>query len=59
MMDKFLKEYRDRFGEGFPMIPLGWGRTEEETIELIKKCLNANKDAYEMGFLTEDGDVLY
>ena len=59
MLEKKLSEYVDRFNEGFPMIPLGWGRSDDEIIELIDKCLQANKNAYEMGLVTEDIDIIY
>lgn len=58
MLDNWLKKYAEKFDDGFPMIPLGWGRTEEEIIELIKNCISNNKNAYEMGFVKED-DVEY
>ena len=55
MLDQKLKEYIQAFGEGFPMIPLGWGRSEEEVIEIIDRCLKEKKDAYALGYV-EDGD---
>lgn len=59
MLDEKLREYAERFGDGFPTIPLGWGRTDKEIIALINECLKAGKDAYEMGFLTDDEDIEY
>lgn len=53
MLDNWLKKYAEKFDDGFPMIPLGWGRTEEEIIELIKNCISNNKNAYEMGLVKE------
>ena len=58
MLDNWLKKYAEKFDDGFPMMPLGWGRTEEEIIELIKNCISNNKNAYEIGFVKED-DVEY
>lgn len=58
MLDNWLKKYAEKFDDGFPMIPLGWGRTEEEIIELIKNCISNNKNAYEMGLVKEE-DVEY
>lgn len=58
MLDSWLKKYAEKFDDGFPMIPLGWGRTEEEIIELIKNCISNNKNAYEMGLVKEE-DVEY
>ena len=59
MLQKKLKQYAKTFGEGFPTIPLAWGRTDEEVIELIDKCLAAGKNAYEMGFVADDDDISY
>lgn len=56
-MDEWLQKYAETFDDGFPMIPLAWGRTEEEVIAMIKSCIDAGKDAYEMG-LVEDSDSI-
>lgn len=58
MMELF-EEYAKRFGDGFPMIPLGFGRTEEEVNALIKRCLEEGKDAYELGLVEDDDEVIY
>ena len=58
-LDDYLAKYAEAFGDGFPMYPLGCGRTNEEVIEIIKRCLEAEKDAYEMGLVTDDLDVDY
>lgn len=57
-MDLF-EEYAKRFGDGFPMIPVGFGRTEEEIEKIIKRCLDENKDAYELGYVKDDDEVIY
>ena len=54
-----LDEYAKMFGDGFPTIPLAWGRTEEEIIALIDDCIKAGKDAYELGLVSDDDDILY
>lgn len=59
MLDIKLEEYINEFGEGFPMYQLGRGRTEEETIGIIDRCLKEKKDVYELGLITDDDDVLY
>ena len=59
MIDDKLQEYAEKFGDGFPMIPLAWGRTEEQLIEIINNCLESGKDVYEMGLLQEDDDIDY
>lgn len=58
-LDKKMMEYSKRFDDGFPMIPLGWGRTDEQVIEIIDKCLEKGKDAYAMGYVDDDPDVDY
>ena len=58
-MDEYLEQYAKRFGDGFPTIPLAWGRTEAEVIDIIKECLEKGKDVYEMGLLSDDDDVKY
>lgn len=58
-MDEKLDAYADKFGDGFPMIPLAWGRTEEEIIDIIDNCLKNGKDVFEMGYVDDDNDVMY
>lgn len=58
-MDEKLQEYANKFGEGFPMMPVAWGRTEEEVIRIIDECIVKDKDAYELGYVEEDEDVIY
>ena len=58
-MDKYLEMYVEKFEEGFPMYQLGRGRSDDEIIEIIKKCLEAGKTVYELGLLKEDDDDLY
>ena len=52
-------EYLKRFGEGFPAFQLLRGRTVEEGAALIRQCLDAGKDAYELGLVTDDPEVEY
>lgn len=59
MLDKKLEEYRTMFKEGFPMIPLKWGRTDEQVIEIINRCIKEGKDVYELGYVIIDDDVMY
>lgn len=58
-MEMYLEEYFNEFGEAFPMIPLAWGRTEEEIVKIIKRCIKEQKDVYELGYVTESEDVMY
>ena len=53
---KKLEEYGKKFDDTFPMIPLAWGRSDEEIIKLIDECLEDGKDVYEKG-LVKDGEI--
>ena len=52
-MGEMLVLYQKTFGEGFPMIPLAWGRSDEEIVKIIKECLKKKKDVYELGYVQE------
>lgn len=54
-----LKKYAERFEGGFPMAPLGWGRTDEEVVEMIEKCLARGEDVYGLGILKQDDEVMF
>lgn len=61
-MDKLenkLNQYADRFKDDFPTIPLMWGRSEEEVVSIINRCLREGKDVYTLGLVVADGSVLY
>lgn len=58
-IDDYLQKYVDTFEEGFPMYQLGRTRTEDEIIEIIKKCLESGKNAYELGLVTDDEEIYY
>ena len=45
-----LELYENAFDDSFPTIPMS-GRTEEEMIDMINKCVSAKKDVYDMGYL--------
>ena len=58
-IDSWLEKYAETFDDGFPMYQLGRGLTNEEIIEIIKRCLREEKDAYELGLVTDDEDTFY
>lgn len=58
-MDELLEKYIEEFGEGFPMYQLGRSRKKGDVIKIIKECLEKKKDAYELGYVTDDEDVYY
>lgn len=54
-----MEEYEKKFGDSFPTMPLMYGKTKEEMIEIIDRCIRENKDVYELGILSLDEDVMY
>ena len=58
-LDAKLSAYTMKFNDGFPMMPLGWGRSDDEIIEIIDRCLTEGKDVYELGYLEDDNDIEY
>lgn len=52
LMDK-LDRYSEKFGEGFPMIPVAWGRSDAEVEQIIDNCIEQNKTAYDLGYLRQ------
>jgi hypothetical protein len=49
-MDKYLKEYEEKFGEQFPIM-LCRGCDDEEIIEIIDECISKNEP-----YVVEQGD---
>ena len=58
MFKEKQREYVKRFDDSFPMIPLVWGRSEEELESIIDECLEKGKDVYELGYV-DDLDIEY
>lgn len=58
-VDEYLKKYAQTFDEGFPMYQLGRTRSEKEIIEIIKRCLDEQKTAYDLGLVTDDLEIEY
>jgi hypothetical protein len=59
MLENLLRKYDEKFGEDFPTIPLGWGRTKQELCDLIQLCIDTNEDVYAKGLVVENNEVLY
>ncbi len=57
MIDEKLKEYHERFKEGFPTYM--FTESYDQQIEVIDRCLKAGKTVYELGLVDEDDDVMY
>lgn len=49
-MDKYLKEYEEKFGEQFPIM-LCRGCDDEEIVEIIDECISKNEP-----YVVEHGD---
>lgn len=58
-LDRLLVEYAHKFGEGFPTYQIARLKTTEEVIAIIEDCLNSEKDAYELGYVTDDLNIMY
>ena len=54
MIDKYLNEYLDKFGENFPIFGF-MGIPDDEIIKTIKKCLKTGKPYV---LKTKDGEYL-
>lgn len=52
-MNEALVLYEETFDDIFPMMMFS-GSREEDVIEIINKCIKANKDVYDMGYLSLD-----
>lgn len=50
-LQKALDEYKKKFNDDFPTIPFVGNRPDEEVIEIIDECIEANKDVYDLGYL--------
>lgn len=54
-----LFQYAQKFDDEFPMIPLGWSRSDEEVIKIINRCIKEEKNVYELGYLKLENGVKY
>lgn len=53
-LDDLFARYIDKFGDGFPSYQLLRGKTEEESCEIVQRCIDAERDAYELGLCAEE-----
>lgn len=58
-LDVALELYEKTFDDSFPTIPLLMENSDEKVVGIINKCISENKDVYDMGYLSLDGDVIY
>lgn len=57
-LDVALESYEKTFDDSFPMFPM-MGKEANEVVEIINDCIAENKDVYDMGYLSLDGNVIY
>lgn len=57
-LQKMYNEYKKKFNDDFPTIPLAVSLEDKEIIEIIENCISQNKDVYELGYL-ELNNVCY
>ena len=57
-LDKALELYEKTFNDSFPMFSMS-GKPQKEVIQIINRCIEENKDVYDLGYLSLDGDTLY
>ena len=50
-----MKSYYRAFGDTFPSYP----NPPENAVEIIRDCLQKKKDAYELGYLSLDDNIIY
>ena len=58
-LEEALNKYLDKFGEGFPMIPLAWGKSNDEVAKIVQRCIKKKKTAEQMGLIKYEDDVKY
>lgn len=57
-MEKLMDKYLDLFGDGFPMFQMQ-SKTEEEIKAILERCIKEKKDAYDLGYVSDDADIFY
>lgn len=58
-LEKAFETYKTVFGDYFPTVPLAVSRTEDEVIGIINECFEKGRDVYELGYISDDLDILY
>ena len=56
-LEKAFERYKKNFDDDFPTIPFD-SKKDEEIIDIIDECIEANKDVYDIGYLSLD-DIMY
>lgn len=58
-IDKMMIEYVKRFGDGFPSFQIMRTRSDDEIVVIIEDCLEKGKDAYELGYVSDNEEIEY
>lgn len=58
-IDKMMIEYAKRFGDGFPSFQIMRTRSDDEIVVIIEDCLEKGKDAYELGYVSNNEEIEY
>lgn len=53
-----MNEYEKTFGESFPSFNFT-DRSPEDIVKIIDRCMDEEKDVYELGYISEDPDIKY
>ena len=59
MVDRMMIEYAKRFGDGFPSFQIMRTRSDDEIVVIIEDCLEKGKDAYELGYVSDNEEIEY
>ena len=57
-MEKLMDKYLELFNDGFPMFQMQ-SKTEEEIRAILERCIKEKKDAYDLGYVSDDADIFY
>lgn len=58
-IDEMMIEYAKRFEDGFPSFQIMRTRSDDEIIIIIEDCLEKGKDAYELGYVSDNEEIEY
>lgn len=58
-IDRMMIEYAKRFGDGFPSFQIMRTRSDDEIVIIIEDCLGKGKDAYELGYVSDNEEIEY
>lgn len=56
-VDRMMIKYAKRFGDGFPSFQIMRTRSDDEIVVIIEDCLEKGKDAYELGYVSDNEEI--